>query len=416
LGFVSATWNVRAFRQKATDGSYWLRILLLVILGMVLARWLADFGWWRAITYRTYGALLRASQSPPEYPAWTAVVLIDDDDYWREEWARRAPIKRSTLAKLVKQIAAASPRVIAIDIDLRAQVPDGSILTHPEYEGETSELLTTIAQVAQHTPVVLPKTIGFDEHVRSFVVDADVFDRVPLGSNVVAGYTRVPADLRNLALPTIVNGQSVTSLAAAAAAFVNPKAVAGAQRRGGGDFPFSMFLPPAAYEDVTVRARDVLAGNGTALRTLRHRVVVIGGQWHREAHGRGAFVDQHLTPVGFLSGAFIHANYIEALLAQRTFSPSFHWVHYVLDVLVGFALAAIFIAVRGLWKAPYLAVLAVVVGGISLVAFQNLGTFFDGVPALVLLGGHAAVETITEWKRARDEHEHCPGNKLEATA
>ncbi|HEX6096720.1 MAG TPA: CHASE2 domain-containing protein [Thermoanaerobaculia bacterium] len=415
MEFLNATWDARAFQSKVRDRSYWLRVLLLIVLGMVVARWLETLDWWRAATYRTYGALLRISQSPPEYPSWTAVVLIDDEDYWRGAWARRSPIKRSTLATLIEQINRASPRVIAIDIDLRAHVPDGSILTHPDYDRETKYLFGVIARVAQTTPIVLPKTVGFDERARSFVVDADLFDQVPLGQKVAAGYTRVPADLRNLALPTTVNGQRIKSLAAAAAAFVEPESVAVAQRRGGDELPFSMFLPEAAYARVTVRARDVLAGDAAALRALQHRVVVVGGQWHREAYGRGPLVDHHLTPVGLLPGAIIHANYIEALLAQRSFSPSFHWVHYGLDVLVGVALAVIFVAVRGPWKVLYIVVLALVVAVISVAAFQNLGTFFDGVPALVLLGCHAAVETMTEWKRAYDEHEHCPSRKLEAT-
>ncbi len=407
MGSIYLTWDASSLRRKAGDGGYWLRILLLIVLGMAVARWLSGFEWWRGATYRTYGLLLRTMQSAPTYPSWTAVVLIDDDDYWLGEWARRAPLKRATLAKLLKQINIASPRAIVIDVDLRAHKPDGEVLTHRDYDTETSELFSAIADVAKTTPVVLPKTIGFDEQTDRFVVDVDLFDRLPLGENVVAGYTRVPADLRNLALPTPLNGEEVASLAAAAATLVDPKSVEAARHKGGRDFPFSMFLPATAYSDVTVSARDLLNGNATALRKLKNRVVVIGGSWRRDAYGRGDPVDTHLTPVGSLPGALVHANYIEALLAQRTFSPSYHWIHYLFDVVVGLALAAVFIAGRGAWKVLYLTLLSLVVAIVSLIAFQNLGTIFDAVPPLVLLAGHGAFETIAEWKSGYDAHRFC---------
>lgn len=402
MGFFRKTWDASALRRRAADGTYWLRIVLLIVLGMALAQVLAGFDWWRAATYSTYGTLLRLSQSPLKYPSRTAVVIIDDDDFWHGEWARRSPIKRATLARLIRQIETASPLVIAIDIDLRAQTPDGSFLTHPDYEGETNELLGAITQVAQRIPVVLPKTIGFDTAAQQFVVDADVFDHKPLGPNVAAGYTMIPSDLRNLALPTHVDGHPVSSLAAAAASFVDPESVVVAQERGHRSLPYSMFLGREAYDKKTVCARDVLAGQPRALATLKNRVVVVGGRWHRDAYGRGELIDQHLTPVGMLSGVLVHANYIEALLTQRTFSPSYHWVHYAADALVGISLAAIFIAVRSKWKVLYLIVLAVIVALSSVVAFQNLGTIFDGVPVVVLLGAHAAYETILEWKRGHD--------------
>ena len=409
MGFhLIDTWNGSALRLKVADLGYWLRITLLIVLGMLAARLLNDAQWWRRARYEMYGLLLRMSQSPPTYPSWTAVVMIDDEDYWKGEWARRTPLKRDTLAKLLRQISAASPWVIAVDLDLRSHTPDGRVRTHSDYVPETRILLDAIREASEKTKIVLPKTIGFDRLKRAYVIDADLFDGIDLGPNVRVGYTRVPADLRNLALPTEVDGRKVDSFAAAAAAFVEPRSVRAAQDKGGEDPPFSMFLRADAFEGVVIPAGQVLSGDPAALSKLKNKVVIVGGRWHRLAFNRGDRVDQHLTPVGTLSGAVVHANYIEALLAQRSFSPSFHWIHVVFEVLVGFTLAAIFAAARGAWKAAYIAVLGVLVAIVSVAAFQNLGVFFDGVPAIILLGGHAAVETVSEWKAAHDAHEQCP--------
>ncbi|HEY4640138.1 MAG TPA: CHASE2 domain-containing protein [Thermoanaerobaculia bacterium] len=408
MGRIASTWDGAALSKKSRDINYWLRIIFVIVLGMLAARWLSGFDWWREVTYRTYGILLRASQSPPRFVQNTALVLIDDDDYWTadSEWERRTPLRRDTLAKLIAQVAKASPSAIAIDIDLRAQRPDGRVLTHSRYDDETKVLFDTIVEVSKKTPIVLPRTVSLDERSSEPVLDADLFDSI-LGGKVGAGFTRLPADVRNLALSTAVGKRRVDSLAAAAARFVTRESIEAADERDGDDLPFSMFLDPRLFAKRTASARDVLAGKPQALAKLLGKAVVIGGAWHREAYGRGEVVDRHLTPVGMMPGAMIHANYIEALLGQRSFRPAYHWVHYVIDVLVGIALAAIFVAARGAWTIVYLAVLGVIVALLSVIAFQNLGTFFDGVPALILLGAHAAFETVSEWKEAYDEHRHC---------
>jgi CHASE2 domain-containing sensor protein len=402
---LSSTWDADALRKK--PAVYWLRIMLLILLGMLAARWLARFDWWRIASYGTYGLLLRASQSAPTHPSWTAVVLIDDEDYWLGEWARRTPLKRVMLANLIRRIHAASPQVIAVDVDLRAQHPRGDVRTHGDYDLETRELFHTIRDVSRTTPIVLPKTIGYDAEVQRFVIDADLFDGVDLGPNVAAGYTRLPGDVRNLALTADVNGRKVDSFAVAVARFVDAKAVNTAQNRGRETLPFSMFLNPRLYQDATVSARDVLNGKGPAVRKLKNKVVVIGGKWHRDAYRRGEITDRHLTPVGHVPGALVHANYIEALLSQRTFSPTYQWVHVGFEFVIGFVLAAIFVAARGRWKIVYIIVTGLFVALMSLSAWQNLGTFFDVVPALVLLAGHALFETVMEWKEGHDQHERC---------
>lgn len=136
----ASTWNGRALREKPV--SYWGRIVFLILLGMLLARWLANFEWWRKASYSTYGMLLKVSQSAPTHPSWTAIVLIDDTDYWRGAWARRTPLKRTLLAELIRRIHEASPRVIALDVDLRAQVPDGSYRLHRDYASETTSVVS----------------------------------------------------------------------------------------------------------------------------------------------------------------------------------------------------------------------------------------------------------------------------------
>src|ERR1044071_1837332 len=71
--------------------------------GHALSDWAARQDFWPKARYVTYQFLTTLSWRKA-LPQNTVVVLVDDDEYWRGEPARRVPIKRAYLAKLLRAI------------------------------------------------------------------------------------------------------------------------------------------------------------------------------------------------------------------------------------------------------------------------------------------------------------------------
>ena len=407
LLLIGRTWNQEKLKRKGF--LYWFLAVFFILVGFYLSFWLSRYDWWRRASYEAYNTVISLSPATATHPSHTAVVLIDDDDYWLGDWARRQPLKRHMLADLLRQIHKAGARAIGLDVDLRCQKPDGSFGLHSDYIDETTCLLTAVYEIARDTPVVLGKSIGFDEKLQRFVKDADVFDKPFQGYSFLSGYTRLPHDVRQVALNASAAGLNVESFASVICR-VDPLSRGTAINRSGESLPFiRSFFDEEDYKRAAaaVNARSVLSGDPSAMAALKSKIVIVGGNWHREAWGRGDRVDQHITPRGEMSGAVIHANYAEAILSEQMTKPSAEWIHLSVELLVGISLATIFAGAVGYWKVLYLLVLAAGVVFLSIVAWANAGIFIDAAPPMVLLAGHAAGEKILEWKRAADAHRIC---------
>jgi CHASE2 domain-containing sensor protein len=391
----------RRLRKKGFD--YWLRALVVTLLGMLVVRSMAGVAWWQKLRYDGYGLLERVERQPST-PGATAVVLIDDHDYWRGDYARRVPLRRDELAKLVTKLIEHGAAVIALDVDLRSQMPDGSIRFHPLYQPETDTLLRTIGD--SPVPIVLKKTVS--RVGGRYFADSDVFDASSEG-RVAAGYSLVPEDIRQVPLHLKTHdGRTVMSFAMAVARAKNSDRVRDAESLQGESLPYGRFYSQNAFRHYTLSARQVLAaaGKGT-LPEVEHRAVIIGGGWHREAFGRGELIDVHVTPVGPLPGALLHANYVETILEGRGRKPISHWLETALEIAFAALLAIIFVAGVRHWKFVLLALCGLLSLALSIVFWQNFGAFIDGVPLVVLLGAHAAIEQVIHW---RDVAVKCTGH------
>jgi CHASE2 domain-containing sensor protein len=414
LRLIGRTWNQEKLNQKGF--LYWFLVVSFILVGFYFSFWLSGYDWWQTASYKAYNAVISLSPATATHPSHTALVLIDDDDYWLGDWARRQPLKRHLLANLLRKIHEAGARAIGVDVDLRCQKPDGSISVHGDYADETNCLLATVYEIARDTPVVLGKSIGFDERLDRYVKDADVFDKPFQGYAFVSGYTRLPHDVRQVALNASAAGINADSFASVIGR-VDPLSRGTAIKRSGESLPFiRSFFDESDYKRAAaaVSAGSVLKGDPVAMAALKSKIVIVGGNWHRESWGRGDRIDKHLTPRGEMPGAVIHANYIEAILSEQMTAPSGEWLHFVVDLLVGISLAVVFACAIGYWKIFYLLVLVVGVALLSLVAWANAGIFLDAAPPMLLLAGHAAGEKILEWKRAADAHSRCASEAVEA--
>ena len=91
-------------------------------------------------------------------------------------------------------------------------------------------------------------------------------------------------------------------------------------------------MPPERF--LHVSAKDVRAQAPQALALLKHRIVIVGSNRHKE-FGYGDWVDNYESPMGIMRGIFFHGNYVEALLDSRMKIPVPSRLALFLDLALG---------------------------------------------------------------------------------
>ncbi len=376
-------------RLKDKGWFYWATVVILIVVGIKLGGWLEVQDFAIIPRYRIYQAV---QEQGPRHPfvQRTVVVLIGDEEYWKGELARRVPIKRDYLAKLVSALDQADPAVIALDFDLRSQTPDGTFVQYKDYEGETSQLLSSITNVSKNRWIVIPKTLNFSDGF--YESDSDVYDHHNFeGGNLSKGYIALPSDVRKLPLRlTVKDGSELDSFAVAIVRAANEAALRPV--KDDKELPFLRYLPADSFERLS--ATKVLEKDPDTWRKIRHNIVIVGAGWSTLAYGRGRPVDTYFTPLGPLPGVLLHANYVEALLDNRTSKPYAQWALNVIEGMMVLVIAVIF----ALLSSPISRVIGVVLVAAALVLYGYLsllvlGLFYDFFVPVLLVLFHA----ISEW-------------------
>lgn len=395
---------------------YWAEVAVLLVLGLFAGRFLDSSTFGINVRYRLYQLVQGLPRNRPVVTQ-TTVVLIDDEAYWSSPLAGRAPIRRDYLARLVRALDAADAAVIALDFDLRCPSPDTSSSSYSEYRAEEEELLATIREVAARRSIILPRAIWKDS-LGYYREDPSIYDalldsRVPIHP----GFVAIATDIRRLPLTIgIADRDSLDSFAVACVRAINPRLLKEVLRDRKLGFPYSCFIPPERFP--TLRVGSILDSLPSIQSMLAHRIVVVGGAWSRLARGRGSVIDEHPTPVGNVSGAFIHGSYIEALLNYRLYSPTPHWVVKVVEI--GSVVALAWLLKSGLTKrrkVTWITVGLVAIVLSQLVTITYFGSYFDAAVPLVLILGHSLVHKVSDWRRrARSgpPEEPTPTHQLKA--
>lgn len=148
-------------------------------------------------------------------------------------------------------------------------------------------------------------------------------------------------------------------------------------------------MPPERF--LHVSAKDVRAQAPQALALLKHRIVIVGSNRHKE-FGYGDWVDNYESPMGIMRGIFFHGNYVEALLDSRMKIP----VPSRLALFLDLALGVLIIWATRKPKKLAAALLTASVFLIPLIAayvvFVNLNYCLDFVLPLALLPLHVLLE------------------------
>ncbi len=355
----------------------------------MLGEWIGEQNLWIALRYHLYQHLQKILPKKA-YAKDTVVILIGDEEYWKGEPAGRVPIKRDYLAKLVQALNELDPAVIALDFDLRSEPSDR------EYAAETEKLARAVKVAAQQRSVVLPKTIWLDES-EQYSLEPDVVDRFDLGP-VRRGYIALPFEQLRIALTIpLKGGGSIDSLAEAIVRARNERALQSLPARS--EALFAGYLSAEAFTQVP--AGQILGTNTSKYKSeISHQIVIVGAAWHILGFDRGSLVDTYNTPAGKMSGVFIHANYVEALLDRRVYRPMAKPLAVAVEAVLLAVLAVLFaIKLHRAVKVLLLLVCVAFVVFISFFAFTAFGVFYDFFTPLFSVIAHYAYEVVKGWRR-----------------
>src|ERR1035438_1206529 len=187
---------IRPFTRKGWG--HWLRFALLLAAGAWLGHLLGSSPWLTQIRYALYHRQLMMRDRAQLYPKRTALVLLNDGDYWGDSFQSRTPLNRSELADLIDKLNALGVNTVALDVDLRSPRPQEPGFEFAAYKSEDAKLMAAIARMCDAgRHVVLASSVRFDldgyEEMPSIYTGA-----LPQLSCVKTGYIQLPFDMRRI--------------------------------------------------------------------------------------------------------------------------------------------------------------------------------------------------------------------------
>ena len=389
---------------------HWLRFAALLALGSYMGHILSDsdrFTDWR---YWLYQKQVRWERRGPVYPRYTALVLLNDDDYWSDQYQARSKYKRDQLAALLDRLNAAGVNTVAFDIFLDSPFPDKPDYEFPDYRAEDEALFAALGRMcAAGRHVVLAteywhSSSSPDEWAEVPAIYMSHLSALPC---VTRGHIDLPEDMRKMpGQQRMQNGSYLDSLSLAITRITDPIAYQGLVHNEDRGFRFAQFL---TAEDFSTRGGRQFVYSGVDLQRmsqnqlreqLADRTVIVGGHYHEIALGLGRYIDMLNSPGGVEPGAMLHANYVEAMRdPESTFTPLSDRAAEIIEWSLAMVLAligALEVHAGLKWIGFFLTFLASVV--LTYVLLQNLGIFLDFfIPILIILA-HTMVESILEMR------------------
>jgi CHASE2 domain-containing sensor protein len=396
---------------------HWLRFALLLIAGGYAGHLLSKSTSLTQFRYWIYHRQLMMRDHSQTYPQRTALVLLNDDDYWGDSYQSRTPLKRGQLADLMDKLGEAGVNTVALDVDLRSPLPEKPEFEFPDYKAEDAQLFTAIRRMcAGGRHVVLASSVAFGdagyEEIPSIYTDSLKELRC-----VKTGYIQLPFDMRRMpGTLELAGGGHLDSMSLAVTGIADPIAHDQAAANTGEGFRFSEYLTEADFSppngpQFIFNAQQIKTMDTAKLRhQLADKLVFVGAKWHANAYGVGPFVDVHNSPGGMEPGVMLHANYVEAMLDRTgTFAPVSDSTAEMLEVGLALILAMIgVLEIHTAWKWA-----AFVIGIVLSILFtytllQSLGLFLDFLVPILMMIVHAIVEeTMKAWHELRHLKRHA---------
>ena len=394
---------------------HWAIFFFLMVLGWFGGQYLEHAPIMTGARYWLYRHQLRLQSHAPTQPHQTAVILLEDQDYWSEPFAGRTPVNRKQIAQLLDIMREDGVQTIALDLDLRSPLVGCPGCDFALYHDEDQALDASIKQLCHHGNwLVVGTSVRFQDGEYSQVPSLYSWERQhgPAADYncLLPGYLQLPRDLRTFpGTLTLASGEPLDSFSMAAVKTLDAARYQQAAQPPDRGFRFSRYLSEADYGRDTgpflfsASALEHLHQTDptSVRRLLASRVVLIGGAWHTTAAGQGPRADLYDSLTGPIPGVFLHANYIEALDGESgTFAPLPDWLVKAFEFSLAVVLA--WIGAKEIhpgfkWLAFTASLLISFV--LTYILLENLGIFMDFLVPLCLLVVHTIVEEIIAGRR-----------------
>jgi CHASE2 domain len=265
--------------------------------------------------------------------------------------------KREYVAILLRSLAKLDPSVIAIDF---SYPPD--LCEDKDDESKSALLHDAIRDVSKTIPIVMVASSRSEAELikdpdldqlrkggltsRSLIADT----RTPFeGTLLTFGMGKVGCDKRRVPLFWWVypNKEAVLNKTAAPEPHAEPSFAYETARTYDSELqktlgnyisanrhPFISFIPADGFRQIDLRLLDDPAHADDLQKTVRGKIVLVAENSERE--------DQYNSVIGLIPGYLLHANYTEALLDDRYFSPTSPFVELPLAILGIFFVVVIF--------------------------------------------------------------------------
>lgn len=394
---------------------HWLRFALMLALGSYMGHELSHsdrFTDWR---YALYQKQVRWERRGPIYPKYTALVLLNDDDYWSDEYQARAPLKRDKLAALLDRLNDAGVNTVAFDVFMESPRPTNPAYDFPDYVHEDEVFFQAVKRMcdAGRHVVLATEYWGIEQpRTEPPSIYMSLLPKLPC---VVRGHIDFSEDMRKIpGMIQLKDGSYLDSFSLAITKIADPIAYDSLVKDQDKGYRFGQYLTP---QDFSTRHGRQFIFNGTEVeqmsliqlrQSLADKTVIVGGHWNLAAYGLGGYVDMHASPGGMEPGVMLHANYVEAMRdPMSTFTPISDRTAEMLEWGLAMALAllgALEIHAGWKWGAFVLSCMASVL--LTYVLLQNLGLFLDFFIPILMIVVHTMVEELIEMRHELKHTKH----------
>ena len=397
---------------------HWARFALLLLVGVYLGHELSEsprFTDWR---YALYQKQVRIQRRGPVYPRYTALVLLNDDDYWSEEYQERSPIKRDKLATLLDRLNQAGVNTVAFDVFLDSPHPDQPSYDFPDYTKEDAAFFGSIKRMCDAGRHVVLATDYWGTYLGPvkdrFEPPSIYMSHLAELPCVVRGHVNFPPDLRKIpGMIQLRDGSYLDSFSLAITKINDPIAYDSLVKDEDKGYRFAQFLTP---EDYSTRDGRQFIFSGVEVermqlnqlrQALADKTVIVGGHWNTDAYNRGGFIDMWASPGGTEPGAMLHANFVEAMRdPMSTFTPISDRTAEMIEWGLAIALALLgSMEIHAGWKLVGFA-FSCLFSILLTYVLQNLGLFLDFFIPFLMIVIHTLTEELLEMRRELHHAKH----------
>jgi hypothetical protein len=245
---------------------HWLRFALLLAAGSYVGHVLSEsdrFTDWR---YELYQWQVRWQRRGPVYPKYTALVLLNDDDYWSEEYQARAPLKRDRLAALLDKLNAAGVNTVAFDVYLESPLPDHPNYDFPDYRTEDETFFAAVKRMCDAGRHVVLATEYTNVEEPRGEKPSIYFSRLPELPCVSRGHIDFPSDMRKIpGMMKLQDGSYLDSFSLAMTKIADPIAYESLVKDEDKGYRFGQFL---TRKDFSTRDGRQFIFNGVSVEHM----------------------------------------------------------------------------------------------------------------------------------------------------